>query len=179
MIHFTWLCWVVLLQANATFVTEKGKISFLSNAPLEVIRASSDKLQGAIDAEKRTFVFKIAIKSFKGFNSALQKTHFNENYMESDKFPEAIFKGKIIENIDLMQEGTHEVRAKGKLNIHGVEQERIIKANLLSQNGKIKVTSEFTVPLADHDITIPKLVYQKIATEIEVSMEATFELLNN
>jgi polyisoprenoid-binding protein YceI len=180
MLYKFWLIASFLaLQSQATFVANEGKVNFISNAPLEVIKASSEKLQGAIDAEKRTFLFKIPIKSFKGFNSALQRTHFNENYMESDKYPEATFKGKIIENIDLQEAGTHEVRAKGKLFIHGVEQDRIIKATLVSEKNKVKVISEFNVPLSDHNITIPKLVYQKIATEIEVRMEAEFELVNN
>jgi len=60
----------------------------------------------------------------------LQKEHFNENYLESDKYPEASFKGKIIEDIDLDKDGEYEVRAKGELTIHGIMQERIIKANI-------------------------------------------------
>ncbi len=163
----------------AVFITQQGKVSFVSNAPLEVIRASSDKLQGAINADNRSFVFKVAITSFKGFNSALQRTHFNENYMESDRFPEATFKGRIIEQVNLTEPGNYDIRAKGKLTIHGVEQERIIKASVKSDGTKLKVSADFNVPLADHDITIPKIVYQKIASDIEVKIEADFELTKN
>src|SRR6478735_5467738 len=103
------------LQTPAIYQTVSGTISFRSEAPLELIRASSDQLIGLLDNDKKNFSFKINIRSFQGFNSPLQKEHFNENYLESDKYPEASFKGKIIEDIDLDKDGVYEVRAKGEL----------------------------------------------------------------
>src|SRR5205809_7976282 len=78
----------------------KGTIAFRSEAPLEVIKASSNELRGIIETQKKQFAFSIKLKSFKGFNSGLQKEHFNENYLESDKYPDATFVGKIIEDVD-------------------------------------------------------------------------------
>lgn len=151
----------------------EGAIYFKSDAPLELIEASSDKLRGLINPADNSFAFAVKLNTFQGFNSPLQREHFNENYMESKKYPEATFSGKIIENVDLSQPGTYTIRAKGKLNIHGVEQERIIKSEVVSGKKGLEVVSSFTVLLEEHDITIPKIVYQKIAEEIEVQIRAT------
>lgn len=159
--------------AQEKFTLKKGEISFISNAELELISASSPKLQGLIDASNSQFAFLIPIASFKGFNSELQRIHFNEKYMESDKFPNATFAGKIIEQIDFNKDGTYEVRAKGELEIHGQKQTRIIKGKLIISKGTITIDSSFKVPLADHNISIPSIVNQKIATEIEVNISGT------
>ena len=157
------------------FKTIKGEAYFKSDAPLELIEAKSKKLKGVINSEKRTFAFSIPIQSFKGFNSALQRIHFNENYLESDAFSNATFTGKIIEKIDFSKDGVYNVRAKGKLKIHNIEQERIIKSKLEIKNGKVLVSTNFTILLEEHDIRVPKVVYQKIAQEIFVSVEAEFK----
>ncbi|MCW5923145.1 MAG: YceI family protein [Saprospiraceae bacterium] len=162
---------------QGVFRCENGKVAFKSDAPLESITAKSSKLRGIIDTSKQTFAWTVEIKTFEGFNSPLQREHFNENYMESRKYPKASFAGKIIEQIDFQKNGIYTVRAKGNLNIHGVEQERIIKSQLELSGNKLRVQSTFTVPLADHDITIPKVVYQKIAEEITVTVDA--ELTGN
>jgi hypothetical protein len=162
-------------KAQSIYQTVSGRISFSSEAPLELIRASSNELAGLLDNDKKTFSFKINIRSFQGFNSPLQREHFNENYMESDKFPQASFSGKIIEEIDLGKDGEYEVRAKGILTIHGVAQERIIKTNVSVKNKKITITGKFSVLLSDHNIPIPIVVYKKLANEIKVEINATLE----
>lgn len=160
------------MQTGAVFQTSNGKVSFRSEAPMELIKASSTDLVGVIDNEKRTFGFVINVRSFDGFNSALQKQHFHENYMESDKYPTAKFTGKIIEDQDLTIDGVYEVRAKGKFVIHGVTQERIIKCKLTVSNHKITIKSNFTLLLSDYNIPIPRVVYQKLANEIKVEVNA-------
>lgn len=157
---------------------ENGKITLRSEAPLEVIEAKSTRLRGAIDAANNTFAWSVEVKTFEGFNNPLQREHFNENYMESKIYPKATFTGKIIEQVDFGQDGSQTVRAKGKLTIHGVAQERIIKSQLTIKNGKATVKSAFTVQLADHSISIPKIVYQKISEEVAVSIEAEMEIRN-
>jgi hypothetical protein len=92
-----------------------GKVRFISDAPLEKIEASSERLRGAVDAGANTFAWTVAIRSFKGFNSDLQLEHFNENYMESAKYTDAKFEGKIIEDVDCSKDGVYPVRAKGRL----------------------------------------------------------------
>jgi hypothetical protein len=163
----------ILAQQNV-IRSRKSKVAFESDAPLELIKASSNRLQGAIDTDKRTFAFSIPTDSFKGFNSPLQQEHFYENYIEAKAFPVSTFEGKIIEQIDLSKNGIYSVRAKGKLNIHGVIQERIIKVQLRILDGVIYAETTFTVLLQDHNITIPKVVFQKIAEEIKVAVEVEF-----
>lgn len=155
---------------------EKGRINFTSAAQLELIKASTDKVQGLIDPATQQFAFTVDIRSFVGFNSELQREHFNEKYLESEKYPKAKFSGKIIEPIDFAAEQTYDVRAKGELEIHGQKQTRIIKSKLIVKKGQIEVVSVFNVPLADHNITVPNIVSQKIATEIEVDFSATLKL---
>jgi len=179
MIKRLFICCSILLVVSASFKSSsgiytiyKGSVSFRSDAPLELIQASSSELKGLIQTDTKQFAFSIKIKSFMGFNSALQKEHFNENYLESDKFPDATFSGKIIEDVDFANDNTSTVRAKGILTIHGVPQERIIKSNITIKDGMISLSSDFTVLLADHNIPIPKVVHEKLASEIKVAINA-------
>lgn len=165
----------VVVTAQPIYQTINGKILFSSEAALELIKASSNGLIGLLDNDKKTFSFKISMRTFEGFNSPLQKEHFHENYMESDKFPEASFKGKIIEEIDLSEDGSYEVRAKGLLTIHGVAQERIIKTSVTVKDKKITINGKFSVLLSDHNIPIPIVVYKKLANEIKVEISAILE----
>lgn len=159
------------LPTAGIYSSSNGEVTFTSDAPLEIIKAESKKLAGVLDANKRTFAFTIAMKSFEGFNSPLQKEHFNEKYMESDKIPNATFKGKIIEEFDVNTSGTYAVRAKGSMNIHGVEKEMIIKTTILVKQEQVSITSDFKILLKDFKITIPQILNQKIAEEIAVNVK--------
>ena len=147
---------IVVLQSflpqQRIFTTNTGTIHFSSEAPMELINATSKELKGAVDVDKRSFAFRVRINSFQGFNSPLQKEHFNENYMETEKIPEALFSGKIIEDVNMSVNGTYTIRAKGMLSIHGILQERIIKSDVEVKNGVMKIKSKFTVLLSDHNI---------------------------
>jgi polyisoprenoid-binding protein YceI len=160
------------LPGQERFGITQGTVSFVSDAPLEQITATSKALKGVIETTTSTFAFTIDISSFQGFNSPLQRVHFNENYMESDDYPLATFAGKFIEDIDLSVNGSYDLRVKGKLNIHGVEKERIIKSTILIEDGTMHITSNFTVLLEDHEIRIPKVVLQKIAKVVNVEVSA-------
>lgn len=155
------------------FTCRNGQASFLSDAPLEMIKASSRNLTGAINLKDRSFSFLVPTKTFEGFNSSLQKTHFNEDYMETETYPNSTFKGKIIEEVDLSIPGTYKIRAKGKMNIHGIENDRLVRCDLVVGEGKIDVRASFTVFLSDHNITIPSILNQKIAEEIKVEISFT------
>jgi hypothetical protein len=171
-IFFLFSLFAIAQDTDKIYVVDEGRLDFKSEAPLEIIKASSRSAKGLINFTKETFAFSVAIRSFDGFNSALQREHFNENYMESDKFQRATFAGRLIEKIDPGQDGIYNVRAKGKLNIHGVEQERIIQATLTIKGAVIEINSVFSVPLEDHDIAIPKVVQQKIAETIHIELKA-------
>lgn len=158
------------IQAQKKFTSDNGEVSFTSNAKLELINASSKNIKGIIDPATGNFAFVVTIQSFEGFNSNLQREHFNEKYMETEKYYDATFSGKIVEQVDFTKDGTYEVRAKGNLVIHGKKQARIIPSKIQIEKGVLKVNSNFTIPLADHDIKVPTLVSEKIATEIIVKL---------
>ncbi len=181
--HLKHLALLLLMVTGQTFtvsgpesiyIIKKSSVLFHSNSKLELIKASSAQLKGIINVEKREFAFSIDIKSFDGFNSPLQKEHFNENYMESGKFTAASFAGHIIEEDDFTKDGSYNVRAKGKLMIHGVEQERILQGDITVKKNVIKLSCFFTVLLSEHDIKIPRIVHEKLASEISVTVNAEF-----
>jgi len=156
-------------QENLYF-TDSGHIKFSSNAPLEFIQASSNELAGILNINDLSFSFTVPMLSFEGFNSTLQRIHFNENYMESEKFLNSTFKGKIIEEVDFISPGTYHIRAKGLLNVHGIDNDRIIRCTIQVETGRITVETSFTVPLDEHKIKIPSIVQQKIAEVIDVNI---------
>jgi polyisoprenoid-binding protein YceI len=164
------VCCILICHGQSSF---KGSVSFVSIAPLETIKANSNELTGIIDFNKNSFAFSFKLTSLKGFNSALQKEHFHENYLESTKYPNISYTGKLIDQIDKSQNGTYIIRTKGKFNIHGVERERILKNTVKVLNGKISITSSFDIMLDDYEISIPKIVNKKIAETISVTITAT------
>jgi hypothetical protein len=166
----TGLC---LSQAQL-FVVQKGEATFMSEAPLENIKAESKSIRGVINPDSKEFAFSVKINSFIGFNSEIQRVHFLENYMEQTKYPEATFSGKFIEDIPFDSSGTYSVRAKGVLEIHGVRQERIIRGTITLKPGEVLMNADFSVPLLDHGITIPKIVIQKISSQIDVKLNFDF-----
>lgn len=149
-----------------------GHVSFKSEAPLEIVQATNKKLTGIIDITTYDFAFSLPVKAFEGFNSALQKEHFNENYMESNDFPKISYVGRLLDAIDFTKNGIYEVRSKGKFTIHGITQERILKNSVEILNGTLKITSNFKILLEEYNISIPKIVQKKIAEEIHVNMLA-------
>lgn len=141
---------------------------------MERITATNTKATGLIDPAQRTFVVRIPVVEFQGFNAPLQREHFNENYMASRVHPNATFQGRIIETVDLSVPGTYEVRAKGQLMIHGVEHERIIPCKVVAAPDGLRVSSAFDVALDEHGIRVPRVVQQKIASVVQVKVDLLF-----
>lgn len=168
------LCYFIFsgfaIRAQNKFTSKEGEMSFTSNAKLEVIKASSNKIQGIIDPSNKHFAFLVKILSFEGFNSNLQREHFNEKYMESEKYYDATFTGTIIEQLDFTKNGTYDVHADGTLIIHGKKQPRNIPGKIKIENGTLRIDCTFAVLLSDHNIKIPQIVTEKIATEIFVKL---------
>ncbi len=152
------------------YKTLKSNLEFKSEAPMELIQAESKKLVGLLNTEKKSYAFQVSVISFQGFNSELQREHFNENYMESTKFPKIKFVGKIQEEIDFKGSFEKEVTLKGKLTLHGVTKERIIEATIKKMGDKISAKSTFEVVLGDHNIKIPTIVNQKLAKVITINV---------
>jgi polyisoprenoid-binding protein YceI len=154
------------------YMTRNGHIRFFSSAPLEDIEAHNKQVNAALDTESGDFVFRVLIRSFE-FEKALMQEHFNENYLESHKFPNASFQGKVtnLSEIDFTKDGTYEATVEGKLTIHGVTNDIVEKGTFTVKDGVIEGFSKFDVKVADYDIKIPSAVTDNIAENIEVTVD--------
>ncbi len=162
------------------FFTRDGQISFFSDAPLEKIEAHNSSATSVFDAESGRVEFAVLIKGFQ-FEKALMQEHFNENYLESDKFPKALFKGRItnMEEIDLHTSGTYTAQVSGELTIHGVTQPLETTAQFTVKNGHIHAFSSFEVAVADFGIEIPGIVRDKIAKVVRVDVSVEYQELKS
>ena len=149
----------------------KGHVSFISEAPLEIIEGDSDDLTGIVDLSTLNFAFKLNVSSFEGFNSPLQKEHFNEHYLETTKYPEAYFLGSILLQEDCSNGCDTEAICKGKFTIHGITQIVTIPIVFNLDKSDLRISGDFIIKLSDYNIKIPKIVHAKIASEIEVNVE--------
>ncbi|MFN7013376.1 MAG: YceI family protein [Bacteroidia bacterium] len=160
--------------AQPIFTAVSSEIHFFSAAPLENIEATNKDAKSLLNTESKEVAVIIGIRQFK-FEKPLMEEHFNENYMESDKYKTADFKGKINEQIDFLKDGEHDVTVTGKLTIHGVTQDRTIAGKIIISGNSIKVNSKFPVALKDHNIKIPKAVIKNIAESVDVTVNIAYE----
>src|ERR1700758_2021642 len=157
----------------------KGKtttIHFLSKAALEEIEATSKHAVVAMDAASGNLQIQAQIKAFK-FSSSFMEEHFNENYMESEKFPFSTFKGKINEKVDYTKNGESKVTCTGKLEMHGVGQEVTIPGTVKVNGNEVILEAAFKVKPADYKIKVEGAYAEKIAKEIGVDIKAVLEPL--
>ncbi|HET7819403.1 MAG TPA: YceI family protein [Bacteroidia bacterium] len=162
------LVFVAFGVKSQIYTSKTNEISFFSDGPVEDIAASCKSGQILLNTAKNEFAVKVTIKAF-DFDKQLMQEHFNEKYMESDKYPYATFTGKIIDPINYSKDGTYKVDVTGKLNMHGVEKERTIPCNVIIKGGEITVDTKFIVALKDHNIEVPSLVAQNVAETVEVT----------
>lgn len=160
------------------YFTRDGKISFYSEAPLENIEAHNQKATSVLDAADGKMEFAVLIKAFQ-FEKALMQEHFNENYMESSKFPKATFKGSLLDPsaVNFDKDGTYTVEVKGDLTIHGVTKEVQVPGTFVIKDGKISAKASFEVAVADYKIEIPAVVRDNIAKTVEVKVDLVYEPL--
>lgn len=156
------------------WMSKDANIGLFSDAPLEDIKAESDKCTIALNAKTGKVYAKVKIKSFK-FESSLMEDHFNENYMESERYPHAVFNGQIDKLPDFTKDGTYDLEIKGTFEIHGVKKKANLKNKLIVKGDKINATSKFTVKCEDYNIEIPKIVVKNIAEEIEITIQSDFK----
>lgn len=161
--------------AQSLFITRNGKISFLSKTPIENIEAVNNEVTSLLDIEKGELVFAVLVKSFH-FDKALMEEHFNENYLESSKFPKATFNGKILNlnKVNFKVSGTYEVEVGGDLTIHGVKQYQTATGTIIVSADKIEATSNLVIKLSDHKIEIPALVAEKISKTVEINVNCIY-----
>ena len=148
--------------------TTKGEITFFSSAPLEDIDAKNKHVISMLNTQSLEILVRVPINQFE-FQNKLMQEHFNEKYLESDRYPYATFKGKISAGTDFSKDGVFDVSAVGVLNLHGVDQKRTLTGKISISKGVIKLDTRFNITLADHKIDIPKLVFNKIAERIAVN----------
>ena len=160
------------------YFSRTGEISFYSHTPIEDIEAETNTATTVYDSESGNIQWAVLIKSFE-FEKALMQEHFNENYMESSKFPKATFKGSITDknSVNLKKDGKYLASITGELTIHGVTNEVITQGTFVVENGIISAQSSLTVKVADYDIEIPSVVKDNIAKEIEITIKTNYDVL--
>jgi hypothetical protein len=162
------------------YFTKTGQVNFDAT-----VTSSPEKIEGinrsatcVVDTKNWNMQFAVLMKGF-GFERALMEEHFNENYVESNKFPKGEFKGEIknIETVDFSKDGTYPVKVKGKLTMHGESKDVETNARIIIQSGKIKASAEINVLLADYKISIPGIVADKVSKTAKISISCALEPL--
>ena len=168
------------LSFGQRFITKNGHVWFHSEAPLETIEAHNKQANAALDIKTGDFVFKLLMKSFI-FEKALMQEHFNENYVESDKFPNSTFVGKVtnLDEIDFNKPGMYTATVRGELTIHGITQPIEADGSFAVEQDMIRGKAKFQVAIADYDISIPGAVAGKIADVVDVNIDVKLSELKN
>ena len=180
-----YLCLIFLIAVcspilvGQKYYSKTGHIHFLSEAPIETIQSDNRSGYVVLDAATGQFEFSVLIKGFK-FEKALMQQHFNENYLESDKFPKGIYKGSIVNwsGVHPDRDGVYEVKTDGQLTIHGITKPFTCPAKLTVKSGVISVSSAFDVVIADFGIQVPKVVRDNISKTVKVTVNADLQLLH-
>jgi polyisoprenoid-binding protein YceI len=167
------------LFAQDLYFTKTAKVKFDATPenPVEEIEALNSESTSFLNVANGDLVFAILVKSFR-FQKALMEEHFNENYMESNKFPKSDFKGKItnISEVNFKKDGNYKVNIEGKLTMHGITLPIKASGVIAISGGKIKGTADFKIKLADYKIDRPSVVKDKISETATISVEANYEL---
>lgn len=178
-----YILWVLLfaggsLTAQDRFFTKAGEIAFYSKAPLESIEAFNKNATCVLDTKTGNIQFVVLMKGF-AFQKALMQEHFNENYVESDKFPKSEFKGQLINNTDIIysKDGSYPAKVKGKLTIHGETHDVEAGGIITVIGGKMRISSDFIILLSDYKITIPGIMTDKISKSVKISVACSLDPL--
>lgn len=155
------------------YYSKVGQVVFTSDAPLEKIEGRNSNGLIVLDAANGRIECSVLIKGFQ-FEKALMQDHFNENYMESHKFPKGVFKGTItnMQDIHLKKDGTYTAVIKGDLTLHGITKPFSPTGKVVVKGGKITASSTFEILVADYNIEIPKVVRENIAEKVKVTIQA-------
>ena len=161
----------LMLNAQLYKGNDKSVISFFSHTTMEDIAAKNTVSTPVLNSATGQFICQVANKGFE-FKSALMMEHFNENYIESDKFPYCKFSGKIVEKVDYTKDGVTKITMDGNMDIHGVVKPRKIEGTLTVKGDEVTVDSKFLVVMKDHDIKIPEAVNTKLSENMELTVKA-------
>lgn len=177
-LFISFVLFVTVAGAQDRFFTKTGKVNFTSKAPMEDIEGKNKTVTAVLDTKSGALQFSVQMKSFE-FEKALMQQHFNENYVESDKYPDAVFKGVIANNatVNYAREGTYNVNVKGQLTLHNVTKEVDVPGTIKVSGGKIEASSLFNVLLSDYRISIPSAVKEKVSNTIRITVETRLDPL--
>ena len=158
------------------FITKNGKISFFSKTSMENIDAVNNQAVSVLNSKNGDLAFSVLAHGFL-FKKALMQEHFNEDYMESDKYPKATFKGNIadISKVIFSKDGTYNISVSGNLTIHGVTNKITVPGTISIKAGKVSASAVFKILVADYKISIPKMVESNISKSIEVKVDCNYE----
>lgn len=167
------------LAAQNRYFTRTGTVSFFSSSGAENIDAVNNEAFSLVDFTRGEVAFQVLVTGFK-FKKALMEEHFNENYMESTKFPKAVFQGTIndLGKVNIKNNGTFTVNVTGNLTMHGVTNKVTIPATINVQGSKLSASSKFDVQLNDYKIKVPSLVSRQVAESVAVSVNCAYEPYN-
>lgn len=156
--------------------TKNGSTSFFSSTKMEDIKAENNQVLCVLNTQTGELQFSLLNKGFH-FSKALMEEHFNENYMESNKFPKSTFKGSItdVSKVNFSKDGTYPVSVKGDLNIHGVTKNVTAAGSIVVKDGKATASSKFSLKLADHNISIPGAVKGNISESVEITVNCLLD----
>jgi hypothetical protein len=167
---------LVLSPAHAQnkYMTKTGKVSFFSASPIEDIEAVNQQVAAVLDFSTSQLAFSLPVKGFV-FKRSLMQEHFNENYLESDKYPKATFAGRFVgfDAAALATAGPHAVQVEGDLTLHGVTQHVKVPGSVELKGGQLLASATFNVAPADYKIEIPMLVRDRIAKQVSVRVALT------
>lgn len=165
------------VNAQDKFLTRNAKVRFdaTSSTSPEKIEAVNNQGTSIFVAQTGQYEFSLLMQAFE-FEKALMKDHFNENYVETTKFPKAVFKGTIqdIAKVNFAKDGKYPVVIKGTMDLHGVKKEVLANGTLAVSGGKVTASSTFKLLLSDFNVTIPNLVKDKISKEATINVDATY-----
>jgi hypothetical protein len=167
-------CLSVTVNAQK-YIARNGFISIYSETPVETIKADNNQVAGALDTSTGEMVFEVLSRSFH-FERALMEKDFNDNYIESEKYPKSTFKGKIVNlsDVDFAKNGVYKVNVKGDLTIHGKTREINEPGNIKISDGDIEADSQFHLVPEDYDIKIPGVVRNKINNSLQVTVSVKY-----
>lgn len=173
--HFFWLSIFLAYSSGFSqnrFGAESAKLTFFSDGAIEDIRAVNSKVTSIFDGNKGDIAFLVRVKDFQ-FEKKLMQIHFNEKFLESEKYPKSTFLGNVL-GYNPSKTGAQQVVAVGKLFIHGVTREIKIPGTLEKKGSNLYLKSKFLLRLSDYNISIPQIVWQNIAEEVEVQVDLSF-----
>lgn len=157
------------LEAQTVYTSDSSSVSFFSHTPIEDVKAVNYASTAIIEMISRSVRIQVPVAAFQ-FENHLMQEHFNEGYLEPQKFPYATFRGKLSDSLDLSIDTVYSVEATGMLSVHGIDRVHTFSGTLVCQNSVAQLTSNFELVLADHEVKVPGAVFDNIAKLVKVDV---------